>query len=252
MFEVANFEPGGYKYIRGPFQYSGGVVAEPGFMIKRIRFVKPVPVALGFQFIEKHLTDIGRPFTSFCACELRSPAPFTEQGFIDFNRIYVGTLERWGIFKNDENPVARSNVCPEIGAPPEPSFEAFSYTVPDRREASEVESFIIAGSAESSEASGSYEERIIRFGETSKDALKEKALYVLEAMENRLSALGVGWAKVNTTQVYTVHDLYPFLADEIVSRGAALGGLTWYYARPPVQGLEYEMDVRSIPVQQLI
>ena len=71
-------------------------------------------------------------------------------------------------------------------------------------------------------------------------------------MENRLSALGVGWAKVNTTQVYTVHDLYPFLADEIVSRGAALGGLTWYYARPPVQGLEYEMDVRSIPVQQLI
>ena len=62
----------------------------------------------------------------------------------------------------------------------------------------------------------------------------------------------MGWADVTNTQVYTVHDLHPFLADEIVARGAAGGGLTWYYARPPVQGLEYEMDVRSISVQRVI
>ena len=250
MAETALFEPGGYRYVRGPFQYSGGVAAEPGHAIERVRFATPVPVAEGFQRIEAHLTAIGRPFTSFCACELRSPAPFTEQGFIDFNRIYVGTLERWGIFKDDENPVARSNVCPEINPPPEPSFEAFSYTVPDNGET--VKSFVIAGSAESPEGPGSYEERIIRLGDTSPDAMREKAQYVLSAMEARMEALDVGWADVNVTQVYSVHDIHSFLADEIVSRGAARGGITWYFARPPVQGLEYEMDVRSIPVHRVV
>lgn len=252
MAETASFAPGGYRYVRGPFQYSGGVAAEGGFAIERVRFSTPVPVAEGFGLIEEHLTSLDRPFTSFCACELRSPAPFSEQGFIDFNRLYVGTLERWGIFKNDENPVARSNVCPEISPPPKPSFEAFSYTVPAARGAETVKSFVIAGSAESPEGPGTYEERIIRFGDTSADAMREKARYVLGAMETRMEALGVGWADANATQVYTVHDLHPFLAEEIVSRGAARGGLTWYYARPPVVGLEYEMDVRSIPVQRVI
>ena len=27
--------------------------------------------------------------------------------------------------------------------------------------------------------------------------------------------------------------------------GAMAGGLVWYYVRPPVEGLEYEMDVRG-------
>ena len=130
MLETAMFEAGGYRYVRGPFQYSGGVRAAPGLAIERARFTAPVPVAAGFQSIEAHLTSLGRPLTAFCACELRSPAPFTDAGFIAFNRVYVGTLERWGIFRDEENPVARSNVCPEIAPPAEPSFVAFSYTVP--------------------------------------------------------------------------------------------------------------------------
>jgi len=36
------------------------------------------------------------------------------------------------------------------------------------------------------------------------------------------------------------------LADEIVRRGAAPGGLTWHFARPPVQGLDFEMGVRGV------
>ena len=128
--ETATFKPGGYRYVRGPFQYSGGVAADRGFAIQRARFKSPVAIEEGFSRIEAYLKSMGLPLTSFCACELRSPAPFTEQGFIDFNRVYVGTLERWGIFKDDENPVARSNVCPEVTPPAEPSFQAFSYTVP--------------------------------------------------------------------------------------------------------------------------
>jgi hypothetical protein len=36
------------------------------------------------------------------------------------------------------------------------------------------------------------------------------------------------------------------LADEIIRRGASPGGLTWHFARPPVQGLDFEMDVRGV------
>jgi hypothetical protein len=252
MVETAEFKPGGYRYVRGPFQYSGGVAAEPGFAIERVRFARPRPIEQGFQDIEAYLTALGRPVTSFCACELRSPAQFDDAGFIAFNRIYVGTLERWGIFKDDENPVARSNVCPEIKPPGEPVFEAFSYTVPTDKAAGAVKSFVIAGSGEAREAPGDYAERIVRLGETSADAMAEKARYVLGAMETRMTALGLGWADVNTSQVYTVYDLHPFFESEIVTRGAASGGLTWYYARPPVTGLDYEMDVRSVPIERTV
>ncbi len=115
-----------------------------------------------------------------------------------------------------------------------------------------MKSFVISGSGEAPEGQGSYEERTIRFGDTSPEAMREKACYVLGAMESRMAALGVGWAEVSVTQVYTVYDIYPFLADEIVGRGAASSGLTWYYARPPVKGLDFEMDVRGVPVERLL
>ncbi len=250
MAETAVFEAGGYRYVRGRFQYSGGVAAEPGFAIERARFARPVPMVEGFAAIEAHLAALGRPTTAFCACELRSPAPFTDQGFIAFNRVYVGTLERWGIFRDEENPVARSNVCPEIDPPPAPSFAAFCYTVP--APAGARPSFVIAGSGEAPEGPGDYAARIIRRGDTSPEAMAEKARYVLGAMEARMAALGVGWAEATATQVYTVHDLHPFLADQIVARGAAADGLTWHYARPPVVGLDYEMDVRGVPLERVV
>ena len=252
MAEAALFEAGGYRYVRGPFQYSGGVAAEPGFAIERVRFARPRPIEQGFRDIEAHLTALGRPTTAFCACELRSPAPFDDAGFIAFNRVYVGTLERWGIFKDDENPVARSNVCPELNPPAEPVFEAFCYTVPAEPSAGEVKSFVIAGSGEAEEGPGDYAERIVRLGETTADAMTAKARHVLDTMEARMAALGLGWADAGTSQVYTVYDLHPFLASEILARGAASAGLTWYYARPPVGGLDYEMDVRNVPVERIV
>ena len=250
MAETAVFEAGGYRYVRGPFQYSGGVAAEPGFRIERARFAKRLSMIEGFRAIEAHLAARGRPTTAFCACELRSPAPFTEAGFVAFNRAYVGTLERWGIFRDDENPVARSNVCPEIDPPAEPGFHAFSYTVP--APAGTAPSFVIAGGAELPEGPGSYAERIIRRGDTSPDAMREKARYVLGAMEARMSALGVGWSDATGTQAYTVHGLHAFLADDIVRRGAAQAGLVWHYARPPVEGLDYEMDVRGVALERVL
>ncbi|HEY1411682.1 MAG TPA: hypothetical protein VGF36_06045 [Rhodopila sp.] len=239
----------GYRYIPGPFQYSAGVAALPGFAIERVRFANPVPLVEGFGRIEAFLRDAGLKLTAFCACELRSPAPFTDEGFIAFNRTYVGTLERWGIVANDRNPVARSNVCPEIAAPATPSFHAFSYVTPA---AGAPHSFVIAGSGESQEGTGPYRNKTVRYGETNADAMAEKGRYVLGVMENRMAALGANWGSTTAVQVYTVHDLYPFLGTEIVARGAARNGLTWQFCRPPVIGLEYEMDCRGVATERVI
>ena len=253
MAETAVFGPGGYRYVRGRFQYSGGVAAEPGFAIERARFHRPVPLEEGFRRIEAYFDAIGRPTTAFCACELRSPGQFSEEGFVAFNRSYVRTLERWGIFKDEENPVARSNVCPDVAPPDEPSFHAFSYTVTAApQDTGPVKSFVIAGSGEAPEGPGEYRDRIIRLGDTSPGAMREKAQYVLAAMESRMEMLGSTWADATVSQVYTVHEVHGFLADEIVARGAAPDGITWTYARPPVEGLEFEMDVRSVPVERVI
>ena len=244
MSKVQNFPAGGYRFIKGPFQYSAGVAALTGFEIERARFRVPVPLEEGFRLIEAYLNSRGRPLTAFCACELRSPAPFTEEGFKAFNRVYVGTLERWGIFQDEVNPVARSNVCPELAAPSGPSFHAFCYTVPAGADA--PASFVIAGSGEAAEGPGSYRERTVCYGDTSREGLREKARWVLAEQERRMQALGVGWSGTTATQVYTVHDFHSFLAEEIVARGAMPAGLTWHFARPPVMGLDYEMDVRGV------
>ena len=246
---IADFALGGYRFIPGVFQYSGGVAALPGYEIQRVRFRKPVPLAVGFERIAHWLHGAGRPLAAFCACELRSPAPFTEDGFRAFNKIYVVTLGEWGLFDGTVNPVARSNVCPEIDPPAEPCFHAFSYTVDA---GDPPPTFVISGSGEAREGGATYIERTIRRGETSLDAMREKAQFVLDVMGQRLTQFRLGWADTTATQVYTVHDLHPFLADEIAGRGAAHAGLTWHFARPPVRELEFEMDCRGVVVERVV
>jgi hypothetical protein len=91
----------------------------------------------------------------------------------------------------------------------------------------------------------------VRLGDVSPAGLRQKACFVLDEMERRLSAMGFGWADTTATQLYTVHDIHPFLADEIVRRGAARAGLTWHFNRPPVVDLEYEMDCRGVAVERV-
>lgn len=250
MTDVVDFPGGGYRFIPSVFQYSAGVAAQPGHEIERIRFRAPEPLKVGFERIEAIIRESGRPLTSFCACELRSPAPFTEQGFRAFNETYVVTLGRWGLFDGTTNPVARSNVCPAIHPPAEPSVHAFSFT--RSAVAQSAPTFVIAGSAEAREGPASYDERTVRRGETSADAMREKARYVIGEMERRLRLLGFGWADTTASQVYSVHDIHPFLAEELVARGAMHSGLTWHYNRPPVRELEFEMDCRAINRERVL
>ncbi len=242
MSDVVVFKPGGYRYIKAGFQFSSGVAAETGFEIERARLLRPLPLSAGFAAVEAHLSALGRPSTAFTACELRSAEPFTEKGFEDFNREYVKTLARWGIYRNQANPVARTNVCPYYDKPREAVLHAFSYTVPA---SSQRGSFIVAGGAEVRGGPEGYAARTVRYRESSPQALLEKVRFVVELMEQRLKVLGFSWKDAVSTQAYTVHDIGVLVGPEIAARGAGGGGLAWHFARPPVVDLEFEMDVRG-------
>jgi hypothetical protein len=240
---IRDFAAGNYRFIPAVFQYSAGAVASAGYEVERVRFDNMLPLADGFAQIAKYMQAAGRPLTSFCACELRSPGAFTEDGFRKFNQHYVKTLAEWGLFDGITNPVARSNVCPEIDPPSEPSFYAFSFTRPSQHTSP---SFVISGSGEAREGGATYAERTVRYRDLSPGGLKEKVRFVVGAMESRMAEFGFGWKDATAAQAYSVHDFHHALADELVRRGAARSGLTWHFARPPVIDLEYEMDCRRV------
>jgi hypothetical protein len=250
MTDLPIFRPGGYRFIPAVFQYSGGVAAEPGFVLERVTFTKPLPLAEGFRRAEAIMRAAGREPTAFAACELRSPAPFTEAGFKAFNEIYVGTLTTWGIFDGKTNPVARSNVCPGIAPPAEPSLYAFSYT----RVAGpgDPPSFVVAGSGEAAEGHANYRDHIIRRGDVSPAGMTEKARWVFGEMERRLRLLGFDWTDTTAVQVYSVQDYHGALDGGIAPAPSLNHGLTWHFCRPPIVELEYEMDCRGLPVERTL
>ena len=249
MIKTVEAQNSGYRFMPGVSQYSCGIAALPGFTIERVRFADPVPLKAGFARIADILKAAGRPLTAFGACELRSPAPFTEEGFKAFNEIYIKTLIEWGVMKDGVNPVARSNVCPKLDPPTEPCFHAFAYTVPAPRA---PESFVVSGSGESVEGKANYRDYIVAPGDISPAGMLAKAKWVLDEMERRMSAFGGTWQKTTAAQLYTVHDVYPVLESELGRRGVLCNGLTWHFNRPPVVGLDYEMDCRRVQIERVV
>jgi len=249
MIETIEATNSGYRFMPGVSQYSCGIGALPGFTIERVRFSRVVPLKVGFQKIAEIIKAAGRPLTAFGACELRSPAPFTEEGFKAFNQIYIQTLIEWGLMKDGVNPVARSNVCPKIDPPAEPGFHAFSFTTVAPNAPT---SFVVAGSGESAEGKANYRDHIVRLGDTGPEGMLEKAKWVLNEMERRMSAFGGDWSQATAVQLYTIRDVFPFLESELGRRGALRSGLTWYFNRPPVVDLEYEMDCRKVQIERVV
>jgi hypothetical protein len=237
-------DKGNYRFWKGIAPYSAGVVAEAGYEIVHARFARAIPLAEGLARVRAEVTNAKRPIHALCAMELRSPKPFTFTGFNQFNAGYVKTLVEWGLLVDGQNPVARTNIAPEVLPPAEPSIYAFSYTVPS---AVKAKTFVVAGAGELPEGSLDPHD-VVRHGETSPDALRAKIRFVMELMSGRLKGLGVGWDQVTTSEVYTLHPICGEIENEIVKpMGAgAAHGFTWHYSRPPIESIEYEMDLRGV------
>lgn len=248
MPDVMDFKPGDYKFIVSPGgPFSSGVAALPGFALRRVRFLRPIPMADGFAFIKKYLEREDRPVTALAACELRSPAAMTGEQFQAFNGEYLKTLHQWGCKTGDINPLARSNLAPITEVPGEAMFFAFTYTVPEHGASGD---FLISGKPEIRD--GVTTDRIVGGRDVSLKGLETKARFVMNAMRERVDALGCDWAAVTAAQIYTVHDVRPLLDTVFAEYAVSQIGLAWYPAWPPVIGMEFEVDVRSVRTELVI
>jgi hypothetical protein len=220
------------------------VAAAAGHQVVHATLRAPIPWRDGFTLIDRHLRAEGRPRAAWCAIELRSPAPFTFDGFDAFNAGYQALLKEWSLLVDGANPIARTNVAPLLGPPPEPALYGFGYTMPG---ATARPTFIVAGAGEVRER-GVGVEGIVRHGETSAAAMREKAGHVMRIMQARLQGLGVGWPDVTAIDIYTAQPIESFLGDTVLAPAgaAAVHGVRWFPSRPPIVGLEYEMDLRGV------
>jgi hypothetical protein len=95
---------------------------------------------------------------------------------------------------------------------------------------------------------------VVRPGESSPAAIQAKMRFVIGLMENRLKGLSVSWNDVTISEIYSMHDIHPFLKTELLERQEEGGahGLTWHYSQPPVESVEYEMDLRGCATELVI
>jgi hypothetical protein len=237
---------GNYRFLTGIAPYSSGVVAMPGYEIVYAVLQQPLPYRQGFDLIAQHLAGLNRPRQALGAIALRSPQPFTFAGFSEFNGGYQQLLAEWELPVEGQNPVARTNVAPEVAPPGEPSLYAFAYTIPAENMAGPP-TFVVAGAGELYEGKLAAE-AIVRAGETSVEAMREKAAHVMGIMTARLQGLQLTWPAVTAVDIYTVQPIQPFLASEMLQPmgQAAIHGVHWFYSRPPIIGLEFEMDMRGV------
>jgi hypothetical protein len=244
--ELITHPTGSYRFLTGIAPFSSGTAALPGYEIVHVTLQQALPYRQGFELIDRHLAGLGRPRQALCAIELRSPKPFTFAGFDQFNQGYQQLLAAWEVLVEGRNPIARTNVAPEVRPPAEPSLYAFSYTIPNSAAETPL-TFIIAGAGELIRGDLA-PQAIVRAGETSAEAMQEKAAYVMSVMQARLTGLQAGWAGVSAVDIYTVHPIQSFLATTILDQleQAAAHGVHWFYSRPPIIGLEFEMDMRGV------
>lgn len=241
---------GNYRFLPGIAPYSCGVVAAEGYEIVHLTFADPPPYAVGFQRIANYLQAAGRPQAALCAVELRSPKPFTFAGFAEFNGRYARILEDWGVFVDGVNPVARTNVAPELSPPSEPVLYGFSCTRPAE---TSRPTFVVAGAGELPEGKLD-RDSIVALADVTPAGLATKADYVVGLMEQRLAGLGVRQELLTAIDVYTAHDLKRLLAKPVLSRltsGRQIG-VRWHYTRPPIVDIEFEMDVRGVSTEMVL
>jgi len=236
---------GDYQFLPGIAPYSCGVVSKPGFEIVQVTFAQPVPYLDGFKRITHFLSLQGRERAALCGVSLRSPKPYSFAGFGEFNALYAAVLKHWGLFVDGVNPVARTNVAPVVGAPAEPVLYGFSFT---RACAAELPvTFVVAGAGELPEGKLARPD-IVALGDITPAGLVTKARFVMDLMESRLQGMGVDWSTVSEINVYTAHSLTPLIGDTVLKRvgPTAIHGAHWHFSRPPIDDIEYEMDVRGV------
>jgi len=87
----------------------------------------------------------------------------------------------------------------------------------------------------------------VRVGETTPDAMREKAEFVMASIQGTLDALGAKWEDVTNVNLYTAYVEGGYLDEAVFARigPAARYGVHWMYSKPPIQEIEFELDARG-------
>jgi hypothetical protein len=229
---------GNYSFLPGDGSrpFCQAAIADPGFEIIRVQLQHPLEWRRGFDLVERHLDEAGRPKSALCSVELRCREPYTPDAFDAFNAQYAGLLGDWGLFVDGLGSTTRTNVAPDFAAPSEQVLFAFAYTVP------------AAGGTPTFVISGAPEREPVRPGETSPAALREKTADIVRVLTARFDAIGQSWHAATQVAVYTTHDALAAVRAELVPLlgPTALDALRWFFSRPPILGLEMEIDARRL------
>ncbi len=235
---------GNYRYLpsTGGTPFCGGVVADAGYEIVRATLERPVPWRQGFELIDGHLKALGRPRQALCGLELRCAAPYTQEGFVEFNIRYGEVLSEWGLYegKVGTGSTARTNIAPAYSAPAEQVMVAFAYTVPS---STSRPTFVLSGTPAG-----------VRRGEASADAIREQVAWMVNTLEERLKELGVSWNLTTDFIAYTPHDIELSLRAEVVPKigTAVLNGIRWLPGHAPVGGGSIEMGTYGVLQEFLV
>jgi hypothetical protein len=118
----------------------------------------------------------------------------------------------------------------------------FFYTIPSDGRAA---TFVISGAPEISSRDLGMAHIVAR-GDTSADGMRQKAECVIEVLGARLAEMSLCWQDATAINLYSVHDVHPLMISTLIPALASHAGITWHYARPPVTGLELEIDLHAV------
>jgi hypothetical protein len=246
---LAENSKGNYTFIHGIGPFSAAVMAQPGFEIVHVQFLPLIALNNGYLRVERHLQERRRPLEALCGMELRIPRVLSREAFDEFNRPYIARLKAWGLDVAGANPVTRTNVAFEASPVPEAKLAGFYYTVPSTVPG---QTFVLSGAPEIASREGGVQ--IVARGDTSADGLRQKLECILHVLGAHLSEMKLTWTMATAVNVYTVFDIHPLLTPVLLpSLGTAShAGITWHYARPPVNGLELEVDARAVKTELIL
>ena len=184
---TAVFAAGGYRYIPAVFQYSGGVAAEPRLRDRagavsssRCRWRE------GFARIEQIDPRGGPPAHRVLRLRVALARAVHRGRVPRLQRDLCRHAAEMGRDDRRHQSGGAQQCMPG-------DRSAGRAVVPclllhGRGHRASAPTFVVAGSGEALEGKGNYRDHTVRRGETSPDAMREKARYVLGEMERRLAA----------------------------------------------------------------
>ena len=241
---------GNYRFVSTPGPFSSAALADSGFALVHAVLQPWIDLEPGYVLIERHLQMASRPVAALAGLELRIPEPFSPRAFEEFNQPYVAQLRSWNLAIDGAIPLTRTNVAPALNPIAHPQLAGFFYTVPANLP---VIDFILSGAAEIRPGPDG-RPAITARGDTSPTGLRLKAEAILASLTATLTAMNLTWDAAREANIYTVHDVHPLIASPLMPSlaSAALNGLRFHHARPPVTGLDLELDASSIAQTLLI